>query len=363
MAGAGRLSVLPLRPPVAPVLARPAGTIPPGMQYEPKWDGWRCLLWRDEQTARLWSRRGTDLTGPFPDLVTAALHELPSGCVLDGEVVVAQDGVLRYTLLAERNATGRTARAVPATFVAFDLLVLDGQDLTGRPLAERRAALERLLADAAWPFLLSPATVDVELAQRWFHDYEAAGLDGVVAKPLHDRYRFGERAWLKIKHVRTADVVVAGYRLDRSSTPSRPSLGSLQLGLMDDDGALQFVGVCSGFAADSRHELAQLLATLTVPAHDLRDSGHAWAPRSVARTHARVPEGIDRSSTRHGDRVRLIDPCLVAEVSYDHLYDATRFRSNAAFVRWRPDRDPASCTFAQLPDADGLDLDRLSPDR
>lgn len=343
------------------MLARMADAIPPGMSYEPKWDGWRCMVWRDGDEVQLWSRRGTELTAQFPELVAGARTLLPPRCVLDGEVVITDGGRLQYTRLTERNVAGARAaamaRELPATFIGYDIVALGDDDLTGRKQWQRRELLEQLLGGVGWPFLLTPSTTDAGVARRWFDDFERAGLDGVVAKPPDGRYLPGERAIFKIKHVRTADVVIAGYRLDRTSRPGVVSLGSLQLGLFDDSAVLQYVGVCAGFPGARRRELAEMLATITVEQADAAD--HPWAPAQVAATGARIPEGIGRRESRHNDQVRLIDPLLVCEVDYDHLHDDVRFRSNTAFRRFRPDRDPESCTFDQLTPASGPDLGAL----
>ncbi|GAB3623159.1 ATP-dependent DNA ligase [Mariniluteicoccus endophyticus] len=357
--------MLPIDMPLAPMLARPSATIPRGMAYEPKWDGWRALLVRDGDEVRLWSRHGTDLTVYFPDLVAAG-RWLPERCVLDGECVVISGDRLDYTKLASRHATAarahQLAREIPASFVAFDVLCFDDTSLLDQPWQVRRSVLETLADHWEPPILLSPVTYDHDVAQEWFENFESAGLDGVVAKPLEGKYLPGARAITKIKHRRTADVVVGGFRYDRNSTEAHPSLGSLVLGLVDDDGGLNCVGVVSGFPGSQRKELAQMLATLEVERGTPEFHGHPWSPGSGRATGVRMPDGVERWSEPR-EQVHLISPLLVCEVTFDYLHDGIRFRSNADFVRWRPDREPASCGFDQVDTPPGLKLsDVLAPE-
>lgn len=349
----------PLDLPLAPMLARAADRIPEGLVYEPKWDGWRCLLARDGADIRLWSRRGTDLTAFFPELVAAAA-ELPERCVLDGEVVIAAGNRLEYTLLATRHASRadaeRLARRHPATFIAFDLLALDDHSLLRQPWRARRELLTVVLDDHPRALAISPVTTDVEVAERWFDRFEGAGLDGVMAKHPDGPYEPGQRTWLKIKHRRTVDVVVGSFRLDRNSTPTHPQLGSLQLGLFDADDRLWFMGVCSGFANRQRRELAEVLGQLELERGTDAWAGHPWSPTSSR--GARVPDHVTRWNAPR-DEVHLIAPMLVAEVSYDYVHDTdgpARFRSNADFLRWRPEREPESCRFEQLELTCAVDL-------
>ena len=354
--------MLPIDVPVTPMLAKSVEAIPAGMVYEPKWDGWRCLLYRDGGRVQLFSRRGTELTAFFPELVGAALTTLPEQCVLDGEIVIIENGRLTYTKLAERHSTVERAHTLaarlPATFLAFDLLAVGSESLLSRPQTERRLRLEDALADAGWPLLLTPSTDDIAVAKGWFDQFEASGLDGVVAKPPTGRYQPGQRTMFKVKHRRTADAAVAGYRMDRNSGPGRESLGSLQLGLFDVAGLLHFVGVCPGFPGAMRHELALMFASLEVESGSEAERSHPWYLANAERTGARLPDGTGRWGRKPEDQVHLIDPVLVVEVTYDHLYDL-RFRSNAAFVRWRPDRDPESCRFDQLSESADADLGGL----
>ncbi len=347
---------LPVRAPLEPMLARSAATIPPGMAYEPKWDGFRCLVFRDFDDVSLISRNGRDLTGYFPEVVAALLSNTPPRCVLDGELVVIAGTRLDFVRLTERihPAASRVemlSQTWPASFVAWDLLALDDTSLLELPFIERRASLERALATADPPVYLTPVTTDQALASRWFSEFEGAGLDGIVAKPLDGSYLPGQRAMVKIKHKREADVVVAGYRLHKNSTPERRLLGSLQLGLYDDAGVLHFVGVSAAFPDARRVELAQQLGELELPP----GSGHPWAPAMEA--HGRRPGAISRWSTELKE-THLIAPSLVCTVGYEHM-EGTRFRNTTRFLRWRPDRDPASCTFDQLEEVVSYDLDEI----
>ncbi|MER6333675.1 ATP-dependent DNA ligase, partial [Streptomyces sp. NPDC001034] len=265
---------LPVMPPVKPMLAKSVASIPPGMHYEAKWDGFRSIVFRDGAEIELGSRTGKPLTRYFPELVEALAQRVPQRCVLDGEIVIARAGRLDFDALTERihPAASRVrmlAERTPASFVAFDLLALDDHALLDVPLTDRRALLDRALADATPPVHLAPATTDLAVAEQWFDRFEGAGLDGIVAKPLDLRYRQDERAMFKIKHERTADVVVAGYRLHKSG----PVVGSLLLGLYDDHGRLQHVGVSAAFPMKRRAELVEELAPLRMD--DV--AGHPWA--------------------------------------------------------------------------------------
>lgn len=344
--------------PIAPMLARQVGAIPPGMAYEPKWDGWRCIIARDVARTRLWSRRGSDLAGFFPEIVDACAA-LPARCVLDGELVVLEDGRLQYTRLANRHASAARAASLaaqfPASFVAFDVLGFEDVNLMDQPWHVRREVLDAMAEQWQPPLLLSPVTRDREVAQRWFTAFEAAGLDGVVAKPLDQPYQPGVRAVFKVKHRRTADVVVAGFRLDRTHTPARPSLGSVLLGLYDEAGVLHHIGVAAAFPGDQRAELARLFAELEVRPGEEGYDEHPWSEALARQTGARVPDSVTRWSAPR-EEAHLIWPPLVCEVSYDALHDRVRLRSNASFVRWRPDRDPESCRFDQLASPPGQSL-------
>ncbi|MEU8511765.1 ATP-dependent DNA ligase [Kitasatospora sp. NPDC048722] len=348
---------LPVMPPLAPMLAKSVAKIPPGMQYEAKWDGFRTIVFRDGADVELSSRTGKPLTRYFPELVEALRRELPERCVVDGEVVIARDGRLRFEELLERihPAASRVkllAERTPASFVAFDLLALGDASLLDEPLSARRAALESALAGAVDPVFTAPASTDRDLAQTWFAQYEGAGLDGVVAKPLDQPYRPGERTMFKIKHERTADCVVAGYREHKSG----PVVGSLLLGINDAEGRLQHVGVCAAFPMARRRELAEELAPLRTT--DL--SEHPWGAWADEAAHAegRLPGAVSRwTGTKDLSWVAL-RPERVVEVAYDHM-EGTRFRHTAQFRRWRPDRTPASCTYEQLEEPVSYDLARV----
>ncbi len=345
-------------PPVKPMLAKSVARIPPGMHYEAKWDGFRAIVFRDGAEVELGSRTGKPLTRYFPELVAALTERVPGRCVLDGEIVIAREGRLDFDALTERihPAASRVrtlAERTPASFVAFDVLALDDRSLVEAPLTERRALLERELSGAGAPVHVAPATTDAELARRWFEKYEGAGLDGVVAKPLTLRYLQDERAMFKIKHERTADVVVAGYRFHKSG----PVVGSLLLGLYDDRGALQHVGVSAAFPMKRRAELVEELEPLRM--EDV--SGHPWAAwgDEAAHERARLPGAPSRWSGKKDLSWVPLRPERVAEVAYDHMENGARFRHTARFRRWRPDRTAESCTYAQLEEPVRYDLGEI----
>ncbi|WP_317446445.1 ATP-dependent DNA ligase [Streptomyces collinus] len=349
---------LPVMPPVKPMLAKSVARIPPGMHYEAKWDGFRAIVFRDGAEVELGSRTGKPLTRYFPELVAALTERVPGRCVLDGEIVIAREGRLDFDALTERihPAASRVrtlAERTPASFVAFDVLALDDRSLVEAPLTERRALLERELSGAGAPVHVAPATTDAELARRWFEKYEGAGLDGVVAKPLTLRYLQDERAMFKIKHERTADVVVAGYRFHKSG----PVVGSLLLGLYDDRGALQHVGVSAAFPMKRRAELVEELEPLRM--EDV--SGHPWAAwgDEAAHERARLPGAPSRWSGKKDLSWVPLRPERVAEVAYDHMENGARFRHTARFRRWRPDRTAESCTYAQLEEPVRYDLGEI----
>ncbi len=352
---------LPVNPPLSPMLARSVKSVPApdktagGYLYEPKWDGFRCIVFRDGDEVELTSRNERPMTRYFPEVVDAVRRSLPPRCVLDGELVVTMGGRLEFERLQERihpaeSRVRRLSVETPASFVAFDGLALDDHSLLDRPMSERRSALERALADAAPPVHLTPATRDHATALSWFGQFEGAGLDGVVAKPLDSVYEPGVRAMFKIKHERTADVVVAGYRLHKTSKPERPLLGSLLLGLYDANGGLQHVGVSAAFAAARRAELYDELVPLQIPADD-----HPWGEWARAEAGDRRPGSESRWSAGKDLSWTPLNPVLVCEVGYDHM-EGTRFRHTAQFKRWRPDRDPDSCTYEQLEEPVSYDL-------
>jgi ATP-dependent DNA ligase len=366
---------LPVMPPVLPMLAKSVKGIPDpakhtvggieGLSFEPKWDGFRCVVFRDGDEVELASRNTKPLTRYFPEVVTAMREQLPERCVLDGEIFVAlrgDDGVdrLEFETLQERIHPAKSrvdmlAEKTPAGFVAFDLLALGDTSYVDRPFADRRAALEGALGGLSGPCFLTRTTTDRAVAEDWFQRFEGAGLDGVVAKPLGAPYEANKRTMLKIKHERTADVVVAGYREHKTSTPERPLLGSLLLGLYDPlgpEGQLQHVGVSASFTEARRAELIEQLQPLVVPIED-HPWGH-WAefltanPDRVPGTQSRWSQGKDLSFTP-------LRPDLVIEVAYDHM-EGRRFRHTAQFRRWRTDRDPESCGYEQLDEPVSYDL-------
>lgn len=342
-------------PPVKPMLAKPVARIPPGMTYEAKWDGFRAIVFRDGPQIELGSRTGKPLTRYFPELVAALAERIPERCVLDGEIVIARDGRLDFDALTERIHPARSrvemlAERTPASFVAFDILALGDESLLERPLSERRPLLAGALAEATAPVYLAPSTDDPELAARWFDQYEGAGLDGVIAKPPDLRYRQNERLMFKIKHERTADCVVAGYRFHKSG----PIVGSLLLGLYDDRGALQHVGVCAAFSMVRRAELITELEPLRLES----TQDHPWAAWAEESAHesARMPGAPSRWSGKKDLSWVPLRPGRVCEVAYDHMEGGARFRHTARFRTWRPDRSPESCTYAQLEEPVRYDL-------
>ncbi len=359
---------LPVMPPVQPMLAKPVKGIPDpekfgGLSFEPKWDGFRCLLFKDGDEVELASRNTKPLTRYFPEVVAAAREQLPQRCVLDGELFVALGAVgearLRFETLQERIHPAESritmlAEKTPASYVAFDLLALGDASFVDRPFAERRAAMEETLADLDGPCHLTRTTTDPAEAEQWFTRFEGAGLDGVIAKPLGARYQENARTMLKIKHSRTADVVLCGYREHKTSTPETPLLGSLLLGLYAD-GKLQHIGVSASFTAVRR---AELIAELRPLVCDIAD--HPWGewtdwaianPDRVPGTQSRWSQGKDLSFTP-------LRPERVLEVGYDHM-EGRRFRHTAQFKRWRPDREPESCGYEQLEEPSGYDLAKI----
>lgn len=345
-------------PPVMPMLAKSVAKIPPGMHYEAKWDGFRSIVFRDGDEVELGSRTGKPLTRYFPELVEALKARVPHRCVLDGEIVIAREGRLDFDALTERihptqSRVRMLAEKTPASFVAFDLLALADESLLDVALADRRALLVAALARTTAPVHVAPATTDIEVAERWFEQYEGAGLDGVIAKPLTLLYRQDERAMFKIKHERTADVVVAGYRLHKSG----PVVGSLLLGLYDEGGTLQHVGVSAAFPMKRRAELVAELEPLRMD--DVAE--HPWAAWSDEAAHetARLPGAPSRWSAKKDLSWIPLRPERVAEVAYDHMENGVRFRHTARFRRWRPDRSAESCTYGQLEEPVRYDLTEI----
>lgn len=339
------LMQLPVIPPVSPMLAKSVVSIPPDASYEPKWDGFRSICFRDGDEVELGSRNERPMTRYFPELVKAATAELPERCVIDGEIIVASDGGLDFEALQQRihpadSRVRMLAQKTPASFIAFDLLALDNIDYTQRPFGERRAALVGALANAGPKFHVTPVTTDLATAQRWFDEFEGAGLDGVIAKPLSLTYQPDKRVMFKIKHQRTADCVVAGYRLHKSGDDA---IGSLLLGLYKDDGMLASVGVIGAFPMARRRELFTELQPLVTT---FDNHPWNWAAHMVGERTPRRNEGSRWNAGKDLSFVPL-RPERVVEVRYDHM-EGERFRHTAQFNRWRPDRDPRSCTYDQL---------------
>ncbi len=336
-------------PPVKPMLAKPVPTLPEGdMSYEPKWDGFRCIVFRDGDEVVLGSRNERPLNRYFPEMIEPLKRSLPSRCVVDGELIVSIDGKLDFDALGQRihpadSRVQMLAEQTPADFVAFDVLALDDASLLDRPFSERRAILEEISGGFAPPVHLAPATSDPQLAMEWFRTTEAAGLDGLIVKPLGDEYVSNKRTQFKLKHVRTADCVVAGYRIHKSGD----GVGSLILGLYSPEGQLWHVGVAASFTAKRRAELVGEMKDLVL--EDL--GGHPWAEWMDAEANAdgSMPGAPNRWSGA-GDRDHSwtpVRPERVVEVSYTWS-TAGRFRGTTKMVRWRPDRDPASCSTTQL---------------
>jgi ATP-dependent DNA ligase len=343
------------------MLAKSVKAVPEGdYLYEPKWDGFRCIAFRDGDEVELSSRGERPLTRYFPEVVEALKANLPERCVVDGEIVIATGDRLDFEALLQRihpakSRVDRLAAETPASFVGFDLLAVDDESLMDTPFGDRRARLEQLLAGAEPPVFLTPSTDDLATAQRWFEVFEGAGLDGVVAKRTADGYQPDARAMFKIKHERTADCVVAGYRWHKSGDV----VGSLLLGLYDDQGELQHVGVSASFPMKRRAELVQELEPYAV--EDV--SGHPWGAWAEAEAHqkGRLPGAVSRWNAKKDLSWVPLRPELVVEVAYDHM-EGTRFRHTAQWRRWRPDREPASCTYEQLDRPVRFDLaDILSP--
>jgi ATP-dependent DNA ligase len=335
---------LPVTPPVAPMLAKLSRELPEadGLFYEPKWDGFRCIVFRNGEEVVLGSRNEKELTRYFPELVAAMKQNVPERCVLDGEIVIVGPDGLDFDALSQRihpaaSRVDSLSVSTPASFVAFDLLAHDDEDMRNSPYADRRTALVRALARAKPPIHVTPVTDSVEVARDWFSRFEGAGLDGVVVKDGDLTYQSDKRAMVKVKHERTADCVVGGFRWHKEGGV----VGSLLLGLYDDAGRLNHVGVASSFSAARRQEL---VATLE-PYRQDASGGHPWRPEG--KPGGRVPGGQSRWSAGKDMSWEPLRLELVAEVSYDHL-EGDRFRHATSFVRWRPDRQPASCTYSQL---------------
>jgi ATP-dependent DNA ligase len=358
------------RPPIEPMLAKIAEEIPDadGYLFEPKWDGFRALVFRKGQEVYIQSRDLRPLDRYFPELVSALAQALPKGCVIDGEIVVMGARGLDFDALQQRlhpaaSRVAKLAKETPAAFVAFDLLAAGGQSTMTLPQSERRVRLERLLGNVTRPVYLTPMTRDRAVAQDWLQRFEGAGLDGVVAKPEASPYLPSKRAMLKIKHSRTADCVVAGFRWYRDT---QDAVGSLLLGLYNEAGVLQHVGVASSFTMAMRRELADELAPLRKNA--LKD--HPWRDWAAANDDnadrmpgegskaRRMPGAQSRWSAGKDLSWEALRPERVCEVKYDHL-QGDRFRHAAAFLRWRLDKPPQDCRYDQLEVTTAFELTKV----
>jgi ATP-dependent DNA ligase len=338
---------LPLNPPVLPMLAKRVAQLPEGKTwiFEPKWDGFRALVFRDGDEIFIQSRDQKSLNRYFPELVETLLAQLPQRCVLDGEIVIATERGLDFETLQLRihPAASRVkllSQQTPASIVFFDLLCVDDRDLTGLQFEDRRGELEALLSAARPPVHITPATHEPDIASDWFRRFEGAGLDGVIAKPAKGAYEPDKRVMLKVKHERDCDCVVAGFRWHK--TGEGTLLGSLLLGLFDDAGALQHVGVCASFTLEKRRELVEFLAPYRKDAL----AHHPWKGWAEA-DGQRMPGGQSRWSQGKDLSWEPLRPELVVEVAYEHM-QGSRFRHMSQFRRWRQDKSPRDCTYAQL---------------
>jgi ATP-dependent DNA ligase len=344
---------LPVNPPIAPMLAKRVGELPVRGTwiFEPKWDGFRALVFRDGEEVLIQSRDAKSLNRYFPELLEPLRSALPARSVLDGEIVVARDNGLDFEALQLRihpaaSRVSLLSQEIPASIVFFDLLCEGSRDLRGEPFQSRRHRLESLLSSAVPPIHLTPATSERSVASDWFRRFEGAGLDGVMAKPNSGAYESDKRVMLKVKHERDCDCVVAGFRWHKIG--ERTAVGSLLLGLFDESGALQHVGVCASFTLEKRRELAEYLAPYrrdALAAHPWK----LWAEHGQAAGEGehRMPGGQSRWSQGKDLSWEPLRPELVAEVAYEHM-QGTRFRHMAHFRRWRTDKQPGDCTYAQL---------------
>ncbi len=334
-------------PPVEPMLAKISEAIPDGpFLYEPKWDGFRAIVFRHGDAVYIQSRDSKPLNRYFPELSATLIAALPSGVVVDGEIVIATPDGLDFDALQMRlhpaaSRVAKLAAAIPASFVAFDLLAVHDTDIRERPQHERRTQLEALLRDVQRPVHVTPMTRDLALATDWLNRFEGAGLDGVIAKPEDGTYQPGKRAMFKIKHARTADCVVAGFRWHVKGP--NELVGSLLLGLYDAQGVLQHVGVTSAFTTAVRRQLAEDLAPLRVNALE----NHPWRAWAATEATSRMPGAQSRWSSGKDLSWEPLRIERVCEVKYDHM-QGDRFRHAAVFQRWRPDKPPPACSYDQL---------------
>ncbi len=353
-----------LKPPIEPMLAKLATALPEGdgWLFEPKWDGFRAIVFKDGDDVYTQSRDSKPLDRYFPELQALLREHLPARCVVDGEIVIATDHGLDFDLLQLRlhpaaSRVAKLAAETPSSFVAFDLLALGDDDLRGKPQAERRAALEKALARAKGRVHLTPSTRDRAIAQDWFHRFEGAGFDGVIAKHEKSTYEPGRRTMVKVKHVRSADCVVAGFRWHKNGPGTL--VGSLLLGLYDDGGTLQHVGVTSSFTMDARAKLAKELEPLRKNAM----AGHPWKEwAGLEAESSRMPGGQSRWSAGKDLSWEPLRIERVCEVKYDHL-QGDRFRHATIFQRWRPDKRPSDCRYDQLEVTTPYELEKVFSSR
>ncbi|HEY8078879.1 MAG TPA: ATP-dependent DNA ligase [Labilithrix sp.] len=351
--------MLPMKPPIDPMLAKLTDRIPDAgaFAFEPKWDGFRALVFRDGDEIYIQSREMKPIARYFPELMEPLKASVPERCVLDGEIVIANDGRLDFDALLLRihpaaSRVAMLAKEHPASYVAFDCLALGDEDLHARAQTERRAKLEEALARAKPPVHLTPVTRDRAVAQDWFERFEGAGLDGVIAKPDANPYAPGKRTMLKIKHARTADCVVAGFRWYKESKGEL--VGSLLLGLYDDEKKLHHVGICASFKREVRKELAIELEPLREGARE----SHPWKEWADWSGEQRMPGATSRWNRGKDLSWEPLRLERVAEVAYDNL-QGTRFRHATHFKRWRPDKSPSECRYDQLEVTPAFELAKI----
>jgi ATP-dependent DNA ligase len=350
---------LPLPPPVGPMLAKLVDALPEGGSwiFEPKWDGFRVLVFREGKELLLQSRDLKPLTRYFPELEAPLLEALPERAVVDGELVITGESGLDFEALQLRlhpaaSRVKKLASEIPASIVLWDLLCEGDENLTPLPFSERRARLEKALASAKPPVHLTPITRDRAVAADWFERFEGAGLDGVMAKDPDGAYQPGRRVMLKVKHQRTVDVVLAGFRWHKNAKGT--AIGSFLLGLYDEHGRLQHVGVAASFTGKRRRELVSELA----PLRENALANHPWKEWSDWERDQRMPGGKSRWSRDKTLEWEPLRPERVLEVAFDHM-QGTRFRHTAHFLRWRPDKPPSDCTYAQLDVTPPYELARI----
>ena len=356
-----RSSAFAIDPPIEPMLAKLAEELPPEgpFLYEPKWDGFRAIVFRGGDDVYIQSRDLRPLDRYFPELHDALVETLPDGCVVDGEIVIAGKRGLDFDALQMRlhpaaSRVAKLAQETPSSFVAFDVLAAGGKDVRDLPQGERRALLEKLLAKVRRPVHLTPMTRDRDLAVKWLARFEGAGLDGVIAKPEEALYQPGKRAMIKVKHARTAECVVAGFRWHKNGKDTL--VGSLLLGLYDDNGVLHHVGVTSAFTMAVRRDLVQELK----PQREKALEKHPWREWADAESHAgrRMPGGQSRWSAGKDLSWEPLRVERVCEVKYDHM-QGDRFRHAAVFLRWRPDKKPKDCRYDQLEVTTPYELEKV----